>query len=114
MRIISKFFEGCFYSDNVPVSLGNGENVIYPKCVWLLTVFVKKKLPEQLGLHCYALCTHPDELVFEPEKMRGAGIEVTQNYTKKPEMPPITFVGILCKIRAVLCSKIADVHDVRN
>jgi len=48
------------------------------------------------------------------EKMRGAGIEVTQNYTKKSEMPPITFVGILCKIRAVLCSKTADVHDVRN
>jgi len=48
------------------------------------------------------------------EKMREAGIEVTQNYTKKPEMPPITFVGILCKIRAVLCSKIADVHDVRT
>jgi len=46
--------------------------------------------------------------------MRGAGIEVTQNYTKKPEMPPITFVGILCKIRAVLCSKIADVQDVRS
>ena len=46
--------------------------------------------------------------------MRRAGIEVTQNYTKKPEMPPITFAGILCKIRAVLCSKIADVHNVRT
>jgi len=22
-------------------------------------VFVKKKLPEQLGLHCYAISTHP-------------------------------------------------------
>jgi len=38
-------------------SLGNGEN---PKRVWLLTVY------EQLGLHWYAVSTHPDELVFEP------------------------------------------------
>jgi len=29
-------------------------------------VFVKNKLPEQLGLHCYAVSTHPDELVLEP------------------------------------------------
>jgi len=25
-----------------------------------------KTLPEQLGLHCYAVSTHPDELVFDP------------------------------------------------
>jgi len=25
-----------------------------------------KKLPEQLGLHCYAVSTHPDELVLTP------------------------------------------------
>ena len=25
-----------------------------------------KKLPEQLGLHCYAVSTHPDELVLDP------------------------------------------------
>jgi len=48
------------------------------------------------------------------EKNRGASIEVAQNYTKKPEMPPVIFVGSLCKIHAVLCSKIADVHDVRT
>jgi len=42
LRIISEFFEGRFCSGNVPVSLGNGENVIQPKCAWLLTVFVKK------------------------------------------------------------------------
>jgi len=41
-------------------------------------------------------------------------MEVTQNYTKKPEMPPVTFVGSLCKIHALLFSKIADVHDVRS
>ena len=34
-------------------------------------------------------------------------------------MPPVTFIGSLCKIHVVLCSKIADVHgievhDVRN
>jgi len=29
-------------------------------------VFVKKKLPEQLRLHCYAVSTHQDELVLEP------------------------------------------------
>jgi len=23
-------------------------------------------LPEQLGLHCYAVTTHPDDLVLEP------------------------------------------------
>ena len=32
------------------------------------------------------------------EETRGVGMGVSQNYTKKPEMPPITFVGILCKI----------------
>jgi len=36
------------------------------------------------------------------EKTRGSGIEVTQKYTEKPEMPPVTFVGNLCKINAVL------------
>jgi len=46
--------------------------------------------------------------------MRGAGMEVAQNYTKKPEMPPVTFVGSLCTIHALLFSKIADVHDVRT
>jgi len=51
------------------------------------------------------------------KKTRGAGVEVAQNYTKKPEMPPATFVGSLCKIHALLFSKIADaygieVHDV--
>jgi len=29
-------------------------------------VFVKIKLPEQLGLHAYAVSTHPEELVLEP------------------------------------------------
>jgi len=29
-------------------------------------------------------------------------------------MPPVTFVGSLCKIHALLFSKIADVHDVRT
>jgi len=29
-------------------------------------VFVKIKLPEQLGLHAYEVSTHPDELVLEP------------------------------------------------
>jgi len=29
-----------------------------------LTWFVKKKLPEQLGLHCYAVSTHPDKFVL--------------------------------------------------
>jgi len=46
------------------------------------------------------------------EKTRGAGLEVTQNYTKKLEMPPVNFVGSLCQIHAVLCSKIADVHGI--
>jgi len=27
-------------------------------------------------------------------------------------MPPVTFVGSLCKIHAVLCSKIVDVHGI--
>jgi len=27
-----------------------------------------RKLPEQLGLHCYAVSTHPDELVLNPPK----------------------------------------------
>ena len=46
------------------------------------------------------------------EKTRGAGLEVTQKYTKKHEMRPITFVGSLCNIHAALCSKIADVHGI--
>jgi len=36
-------FEGRFCSGNVTVSLGYGENAILPKCVLLLTVFVKKR-----------------------------------------------------------------------
>jgi len=48
------------------------------------------------------------------EETRGAGMEVTQNYTKKPEMPPVTFVGSLCKIHALLFSKSAGVHDVQT
>jgi len=48
------------------------------------------------------------------EETHGVSMEVTQNYTKKPEMPPVTFVGSLCKIHALLFSKIADVHDVRS
>jgi len=34
--------EGRFCSGNVPVGQGNGENAIWPKCLWILTVFVKK------------------------------------------------------------------------
>jgi len=48
------------------------------------------------------------------KETRGVGMEVTQNNTKKPEMLPVTFVVSLCKIHAVLFSKIADVHDVRT
>jgi len=29
---------------------------------------MSKKLPELLGLHCYAVNTHPDEFVPEPPK----------------------------------------------
>ena len=48
------------------------------------------------------------------EETRGAGMEVAQNYTKKPEIPTVTFVGSLCTIHALLFSKIADIHDVRS
>jgi len=48
------------------------------------------------------------------EETRGVGMEVTQSYTKKPEMPQVTFVVNLCKIHALMFSKIADVHDVRT
>jgi len=41
-------------------------------------------------------------------------MEVAQNYTKKPEMQPVTCVGSLCTIQVLLFSKIADVHDVRT
>jgi len=41
-------------------------------------------------------------------------MEVAQNYKKKPEMPPVTFVRSLCTIHALLFLKIADVHDVRT
>jgi len=40
------------------------------------------------------------------EKTRRAGIEVTQIYTKKPEMPPVTFAGSLCKIHAICVRKL--------
>jgi len=36
-------------------------------------VFVKKKLPKQLGLHLYAVSTHPDELVLEPPSKINPG-----------------------------------------
>jgi len=34
-------------------------------------VFVKKRLPEQLGLHCYVVSTHPDELVLESPPIKS-------------------------------------------
>ena len=82
---------------NCPQRLGTAKTVIVQmrKKSNLLNVRKLLLLAKQTQVHA--------------EKMRGAGIEVTQNYTTKPEMPPVTFVGILCKIRAVLCSKIADV-----
>jgi len=36
-------------------------------------VFVKIKLPEQLGLHAYAVSTYPDELVLEPLPKKNPG-----------------------------------------
>jgi len=30
-------------------------------------------LPEQLGPHCYAVSTHPDELVLEPSPIKNPG-----------------------------------------
>jgi len=33
-------------------------------------VFVEK-LPEELGFHCYAVSTHPDELVLEPLPLKN-------------------------------------------
>ena len=41
-------------------------------------------------------------------------MKMTQKNTKKPEMPPVTFVGSLCKTNAVRCSKIADVHVIED
>ena len=49
-----------------PMSLSNGENAIWPKGLWVVTVFVKTKLPEQLSLHYCAVNTHLDELVLDP------------------------------------------------
>jgi len=37
----------------------------------MLALFVKKKLPEQLVIHCYGLNTHPDEPVFEPSPIKS-------------------------------------------
>jgi len=34
-------------------------------------VFVKKKLPEQFGLHCYAVNTHLDEIILEPPSKKS-------------------------------------------
>ena len=45
-------------------------------------------------------------------KTRGAGIKVTHKIHENNEMPPVTFVGVLYKAHAVLCSKIADVHGI--
>jgi len=45
-------------------------------------VFVKIKLLEQLGLHAYAVSTHPDELVLEPplKKILDPPVELCGNY----------------------------------
>jgi len=34
--------EGCFCSGNISASVGNGENAIWSKCLWLLNALVKK------------------------------------------------------------------------
>jgi len=31
------------------------------------------------------------------EETRGAGMEVAQNYTKKPEMPPVTLLAVCAR-----------------
>jgi len=51
-----------------------------------------------------------------PKKRVGQDQKWHKNYTKKLEMPPVTFAGSLCKIHAVLSSKIANAHgvDVRD
>jgi len=46
------------------------------------------------------------------KKRVGQAWKRHKTYTKKGEMPPVTFVGSLCKIRAILCSKIADIHGI--
>jgi len=45
---------------------------------WVLPAFVRKKLPERLGLHHYAVNTHPDEFVPEsPPKINpGSSYEM--------------------------------------
>jgi len=46
LRILDKFekflnfCEGRFCSGNVPVSLVNGENAIWSKCLWVFTVLI--------------------------------------------------------------------------
>jgi len=38
-----------------------------------------------------------------PKKVMWEAYKSHKIYTKKPEMPPVTFVGGLWKIHAVLC-----------
>ena len=54
------------------MNLVNGENAIWPKCLWVLTVFVEKVTYEQLGLHRYAVNKHPDEFVLEPPPKKSS------------------------------------------
>ena len=41
-----------------------------------------------------------------PKKVLWQAYKWHKNYTKKPEMSPVTFVGSLCKIHAVLYDKL--------
>ena len=55
-------------------------------------MFVKKKLPEQLGLHCYAVNTHPDELVLEPPPKKI--MDPSMNLDKKVKIADLALMRL--------------------
>jgi len=48
-------------------------------------IVLSKKLPDQLGVNCYAVSTHPYELVLElpPKKNPGSAYEKYIQYSEK-------------------------------
>jgi len=68
-NIVILCFERRFFKHNRAIRLKS--NILAPQKFlgwlhhWVLPAFVTKKLPERLGLHHYAVNTHPDEFVPE-------------------------------------------------
>jgi len=69
-------------------------------------IVLSKKLPDQLGLNCYAVSTHPYELVLEPPPKKSPGsayghVQWTLPFRRHCQLVANRFHGIAQRQQAV-------------